>query len=719
MAVIGEIRKHSGLLVGAIALSIVGFLVMDATNSQFSVLKGGRSNNVASVGGEAIAYQDYQKEVDANLQNLEERARGQQISEEMKNQVRQQTWDDMINGKVMEKTYNNVGVAVTDDEMVEIFTGKNPHPYVQQQFTNPQTGQFDAQYVKMYMQTLDKDEPGQEAGSKRRQWTNFEKEVKKSQLQQKYTNLVVKGMTTPSWMAEMAYVDANKTADVRYVLLPYTEVNDNDLKITDDELKKYLNEHAARFRQEDETRGIKYVSFDIAPSAKDSASALKSLTDKLEEFKAGKNKSEDSMFVKIYSETPMIDLYASAEQLGGSAVKDTLLSQPVGTVVGPYVEEGMFKFAKISARKMMSDSVRVREIVFSFNQVRDQAGQQQRIALIDSLYRAIDSFNADFGAIALAYSDDNNSKVNGGNIGWVNQKDPTKDEFYKSIVFHNGVVGKTYRHISQQENAVRLIQIVEEHPSKPGVKVAYFTKSIVPSPETERNIYATVSEFASSNATEEKFKAYAKAHPEMVKDAMMLRRQDFQVMGLGTARGLIKWAFEAKRGDISPIKTIDKKHVVAYLEVVRAKGTPDLDGVKEQVKMLCTRDKKFEVLSKKIKDAGAANVDALASKLGKEPMSAEHLIFSNPMLGSSAYEPSVVAAGVGLANGKMSNPIEGNQGVYVVQKISGIDPPKATDLTQYVMQLRQMAMGKAGRGSQEALKRMADVKDNRLDFESN
>lgn len=719
MAVIGEIRKHSGVLVGAIALSIVGFLVMDATNSQFSVLKGGRSNNIGTVAGEGIAYQDYQKQVDETTRNMEERMRGQNITDEMKTQIRMQTWEEMVNNKIMEKAYANSGLAVTDDELVEIFTGKNVHPYVQQQFTNPQTGQFDPQVVKGYMQSLDRDEQGQEPGTKRRQWAAFEKEIKKSELVEKYSTLVQKGLTTPSWMAEMAYEDANKTADLRYVALPYAELNDNDLKITDDELKKYLNEHKARFRQEEETRKVRYVAFDILPSAKDSASVLRSLVEKMEEFKGGKNKSEDSMFVKIQSETAFVDLYETADQLAGNVIKDSLMSMPVGTVIGPYVEGGMYKLAKISARKMMSDSVRVREVVFSFNQVKDEAGRNARLKLIDSLYRAIDSFGADFGAIAAQYSDDNNSKMNGGLIGWVKANDPQKDAFYKSIVFHNATLGKAYRYVSQQENAIKFLQVVEEKPSKPGVKVAYFTKSILPSPETERTIYAEASKFAGDNGSEDKFKAFAKAHPEQVKDLMAVRKQDFMLMGLGNARSIVKWAYDAQRGDVSPIKTIDKKHVVAYLEAVRAKGTPDLESVKEQVKMFCTRDKKFELLSKKIKEANAASVDALAAKLGKEPQQADRVMFANPMLGSGTYEPAVIAAGISLANGKMSAPVMGNQGVYVVQKINGVDPPKATDLTQYLQQLQQQAAGKAGRGAQETLKRLANVEDDRLNFEAN
>ncbi len=135
------------------------------------------------------------------------------------------------------------GVAVTDDEMVELTTGANAHPYIRQSFTNPQTQQFEPQFVKMFIQNLDNDDKGTEPGTKRKQWNNLEKEIKKNQLTQKYAALVAKGMNTPSWMAERTYEDANRSADFKYLALPYSDLNEADIKFTDDDLKSYLKAH--------------------------------------------------------------------------------------------------------------------------------------------------------------------------------------------------------------------------------------------------------------------------------------------------------------------------------------------------------------------------------------------------------------------------------------------------------------------------------------------
>ena len=712
MAIIGDIRKRSGLLVGAIALSIILFLLGDAVNNQFSVLGKGRVTDAGSVNGQNIAYTEYSNQVNENVKNMEAQYR-MSIPDQQRNMISQQTWEDMVNKIVMNDACAKTGLTVSDDEMVSLTTTENASPTIRQVFGGER---FNPAGVKQFLQNIDIDEKGQEPGYKRKAWNQLVKEVKKSQLQNKYGLLVAKGVgNVPNWMAENLYVEMNKSADFKYVMFPYADVNDNDIKYTDNDLKDYLAKNAAKFTSNDETRNIRYISFDIAASSIDSLATLKSLTDKLDEFKKGEKKGDDSLFVKLYSETGFDDLYKTKEQLLGSAVSDSVFSLPVKTVIGPYVEGGMYKYAKISARKMMSDSVKVKEIVFSFANVKTEAEQKTRLMMIDSLYKAIDSLHADFGAIAASYSDDPASKMSGGVVGWVQMANPQLDEYYKSIVFHNGEPGKTYKYLDGQNNLIKFIQIAEEKPSKPAVKVAYYTHSIMPSQATENNIYSTVNQFASTNSPEEKFKAYMKDHPQDIKNAQRIKKESYDIQGLGSARSLVKWVFEAKRGDVSPIKTIDKKHVIAYLESVTGKGTPDLESVRETVKLMYLQDKKFELLSKKIADAKATGVDDLAAKLGKVGMEADRVTFQNANL-PTGNEPAVAATGVYLAQGKLSGPIKGNAGVFVVQKLNGIDPPKATDLSQQAMMLKQRSYMKA-RDAAEALKKLSKVEDNRLYFE--
>jgi peptidyl-prolyl cis-trans isomerase D len=711
MALIGKLRQRSGIIIGAIAVSILGFLVMDATNNQSGVLKG-RSTNVGTVNGESIDYTEFMSKYEENQRNAEEQMRNQGgLTDEQRNYLRQQTWEEFVSNTILNKTYETNGIDVTDDEMVELTTGQNVHPYIRQSFSNPQTGQFEPQYVKMFIQNLDQDEKGTEPGTRRKQWNNLEKEIKKNQLNLKYNTLIAKGLTTPSWFAEAMYQDANKTADVKFLAFPYSEINEADIKYTDDDLKKYLDQNAARYDQKEESRKIQYVSFDILPSSEDSALALNSLNEKLEDFRKGEKSGDDSLFVKIYSESAFNNFYFTKDELAASPVVDDLFAQPVKTVIGPYIEGEMYKYAKIINKKALSDSVRVREIIFSFENVKTQEEAQLKRKLYDSVFTEIDSLKKDFGMMAAMFSDDQNSKMRGGDRGWI--KFGQNEQVYNAAVFYfasKGEVIKTYT-----QNALHIVQILEDRPSKPAVQVAYFTKTILPTPETERAIYAAASKFASDNSSEAKFVKAAKANPN-ARTIEYVGKNDFSIVGVNNARELVRWAFNAKKGEVSSIIGAEKKHIIAYLEAIREKGTPELDAVKDQVKIAFIKDKKFELIAKKIEAASAKSIEELASKNGKEVAFAERASFSNPVLGNVGYEPNVAAAAVYSTTNKLSAPIKGNMGAYVVEKVSGIDPPKATDLAAYQYQGRQMAGAKAGRGALEALKKSAKIKDNRFDF---
>ncbi len=710
MALIGKIRQRSGLLIFLIGASIVGFLIMDATNSQFSVLKG-RKDSVGKVNGEKILYADFARKNEENLKNMEEQMRGQPVAEEQRNYVRTQTWNQMVNDIIFGKIYEKLGINVTPDELTEMAMGENASPYIKQdgQFRNPQTGQFDPAQVRLYLSRLDQDPEGVEPGTIRRQWLKFENLLKENQYQQKYNNLISKALYVPAWMAEMSYNDQNRFVNFKYVQLPYSDVNDASIKVSDDELKKYIQEHSAKYKQDEETRKIEYVAFEIQPSTSDTMKALKELEDKRAEFAKGTKPSEDSLFVKLYSETPFDEVYYDKDKVV-SPIKDSLFARPVGSLVGPYLEGGKYKLAKISDRKMISDSVKIRDIKFSFAGISTQEVAAEKFRFIDSIFKQIDSLKGDFGAFAAAYSDDPTSKANGGNVGWIKQGE--KEKAYNDLLFYRAQKGKTYRIPLQAENAIHIIQVVEDKPSKMAVLATYLTKEITPSAETQKNIYAAATTFASDNQTEAKFKpAGEKLHAKTVG---ALKKDAFSIEGLGSARDVVKWAFTVKKGEVSPVYTVEKKHVVALVENIIPKGLPEVDEVREPVKAAVIKEKKFELLAKKINDAKASSIDDLATKLGKSPADAERVTFASPGI-NGMYEPKVVGTALAMQPGKVSMAVEGNGGVYAVQTMNIQDPPKMNDYSIYSFQQKQQLAGKA-RFSQEVEKKLAKIDDFRFDF---
>ena len=708
MAVIGKIRQRSGLLIFLIGASIVGFLVMDATNSQFSVLKG-RKDSVGKVNGEKITYNEFTKKYEENIKTTEDQMRGQPLNDMQRNEIRTQTWNEMVNNIIFDKIYHNLGINVTPEEMNELATGQNVSQAIVQNFRNPKTGQFDPNNVRMFLSALDQDQEGTEPGTRRKMWLRFETAMKQGQFQEKYNNLITKGLYVPSWMGEMSYNDENRLVDFKYIQLPYSDVNEADVKITDEDLKKYLSEHGGLYKQDEETRRIDYVTFDIAASSSDSAKTIQYLEGKRADFAAGKTPSDDSSFVRLYSEVPFDGAYYEKDKVV-SAVKDSLFQVKVGSIVGPYVEGGSFKLAKVSDRKLVSDSVRVRDIVFSFANVGTQEAANTMFLQIDSIYKAIDSLHGDFAQFAATFSADQNSKMKGGDLGWIKQGE--RDKAYNDLIFFHAQKGKTYKLPVQAENAIHLLQVIDDKPTSPAVLVTYFTKEIMPSPETEKLIYGTATNFASDNQSEAKFKASG-AKLQM-RTVPAVKKDEFDIRGLGSARDLIKWVYTAKKGDVSPIYTVDKKHVVALLENVLPKGLPDLDAVRETIKPEVIKTKKFEILAKKVADAKAANIDDLAGKLGKVVGEADKSSFGRPNV-NSAYEPTVVATALASPVGKLSQAVKGNGGVFVVQTIAVQEPVKSADYSMYTFTLKQQLQAKS-RNAAEVEKKLAKIDDSRFDF---
>lgn len=710
MAVIGKIRQRSGLLIFLIGLSIVGFLIMDATNSQGSLLKG-RKDSIGKVDGEKIPYNDFTKKYEENIKNMEEQMRGQPVGDEQRNYMRTQTWNEMVNDIIFKKLYDALGINVTADELNELATGENASQYIKndQQFKNPQTGQFDPAQVRLYLQRLDQDPQGVEPGTVRKQWMRFETLLKQNQYQAKYNALVSKGLFVPSWMGEMSFNDQSRMVDFKYVQVPYTDVKDDDVKVSDDDIKNYMSAHEAKFKVEDETRKLQYVTFDIVASAGDSAHIVKDLEEKRADFAKGEKPSDDSVFVKLYSETAFDGAYYTQDKLF-VAVKDSFFKYPVKSIVGPYVDGKSYKLAKISDRKMISDSVHVRDIKIAFEGVNTQEAAQVKFKLVDSIFKMIDTLKKDFGMTAMMFSDDQLSKMKGGDLGWVKQGE--KDKAYNDLIFFHAQKGKLYRVPVQSENAIHIVQVVDDKPTKTGVLLTYLSKEIIPSPETERNIYGNATTFASENQSTAKFTEAAKKLN--VKTVESLKAEDFTVQGLGSSRELVKWAFKAKKGEVSPPFTISGKHVIAMLEDVRAKGLPDVASIRDRVKPEVVREKKFELLAKKINDAKAANIEELATKLGKVAGQSTPVSFTNPAF-NNMFEPKVTATALATAKDKLSAPIQGNSGAFVVQTVNVTEPGKQNDYGMFTMQAKQQVQSKSAQ-VQEVQKKLASVTDDRSEF---
>ncbi len=143
MSIIQQIRDRAAWLVfGLIALSLIGFLLMDAFVGK-SRLFGNRSTTLGVINGEKIEYADFQKMVSAQEDNY--KSRGYPVNDAMQQNIRDNVWKQLIEEGVLTDNYSALGLDVSEKELNDMLVGPNAIPDIKQAFTDPKTGVFDAQ----------------------------------------------------------------------------------------------------------------------------------------------------------------------------------------------------------------------------------------------------------------------------------------------------------------------------------------------------------------------------------------------------------------------------------------------------------------------------------------------------------------------------------------------------------------------------------------------
>jgi peptidyl-prolyl cis-trans isomerase D len=355
MSVIQKIRdKYAVVIVVVICLAIVSFLLQDAFFGKNSLIR--RSTTVGKVNGEELEFSDYQQ----MIKTTEDRMRqgNNVLNEQITEQARESAWNQFLSKQIMDAQYTKLGLAVTDEEIKDQFTGKNPSPIVTQQFTDEKTGQFDRNRMQQVLASISQDKTGQ----MRAGLLQLEEYIAQSRISEKYLSLIKQAVYYPKWLAEKQIQDNGQLASISYVSVPYATIADSTIKLTDSELNSYINNHKELFKTE-ESRKVDYLSFNVIPSAADTAAALKVLFEAKQELDTISN-ADVAAFINRNSDLPFYDSYVAKSALMVPQ-KDTLLGLPNGAVFGPYYDNNLIVFAKMIDRKLLPDSVKVRHILIA------------------------------------------------------------------------------------------------------------------------------------------------------------------------------------------------------------------------------------------------------------------------------------------------------------------------------------------------------------------
>lgn len=714
-SVLESIRKRTGLLVGIVGLALAIFVLQSLLGSGASIFGGGDQSNVGNIDGRKIDRNEFSAKVENQLNTIRQQKQTNDVDDATKGQVIDFIWQQYVNDLVIKPQYEKVGITVGEDEVYDKVVS-NPVQSVLQQLSDPKTQQINPQFAradgsldlvkwKQAVQNLPAD---QEYALKQ-----MEDNVKQTSMAQKYATIIKKGLYTTTAEAKAIYKEQNTKANISFVVKRFDAVSDSSIKVTNAELEKYYKDYSYEFFNPETTRKIEYVAFNVTPSVDDLANIEKDAIRAANEFK-GKSLKEDSAYIPQESENGAITIQDFTKKT--MIVRDSsIFTSPIGAVFGPYNEGAYFKIYKLEAINSVADSAKVRHILIG---TMDPQTQQPKRSLeqakkqADSLIVLIKEKKVTFDTLVKTISDDGGSKDKGGDYGWFDENKGFVEPFKNAGLM--GIVGNITA--VQTQFGYHIIEVLDVSKTRHNsYKVAQIFKLIAPSDETNQDIFTKANEFAGKNNTSELFDKAIDAQKLTKRVADNLKEGERQIPNLENPKELVKWAYTAKKGEVS-VFTFADKHVVAKLVAIKNKGTLPLEDVKDEVTAKAKQQKKAEQFLTEFKNAGTT-VEQIATKLSLEVKKQESLTLASRNIEGLGHDDVIIGTVAGSKQGATSKATIGDNGVFVVAVNGIIAAPEVKDFKMQKMQSEQAIGGRSDYEVFNALKEKAEIEDHKSRIE--
>ncbi len=702
MAILEKLRVRAGLLLAiVIGLALLAFVLSDFLDSSGSLFTRSKYE-IAEVSGKSVPYTDYETLVN-ELEEIQKLQSGEaSLDEETMDQIRNVTWENMIQDMLLEKQYEKLGIEVPKDELRDLIMGENPHPAIAQLFTDQQTGIFNRQAFNAFMQRINTEE---ELSAEKKYYLYIENEIFRQRKNIKYLNLLRKGLYATSFEADLYRKESSRAIDASFIMQGFNTLSDSTIQVTDEDIKKYYKENINLFKQK-ESRDIRYVHFDVIPSEEDFQAAKQSVLDIMPDFETAEDIAQ---FVNMESDESFDSRNYTQKELSDS-IGLFMFSSAQGTTYGPYLSDNAYRVSRLASVRYLPDSVKARHILLRAT----QSNAQTLYLMADSLVNLLKG-GTDFSTLAMLYSGDGSAQT-GGDLGWFREGEMVQS-FSDSCFL--GKKGDTK--IVASQYGLHVVQIQDQSAPVKKVQIGTIVKKVVPSEETDHDYYVKANEFAGMNNTLEKFNKAIETQnlSPVTKTSLNLAPMDKKVNDLESARNLVSWAYKAEEKDVSPVFKFGESYVVALVDKVREEGPVPLKDIRADVENRVRQQKKAEslVASMAAKKADAKTIEDLAKSLGLQLEPVTNLRFTSSTLGNAGIEPNVVAAATALEKGVVSDPIIGENGVYVLS-VNNITEPPETDANKDLARnyVERNYSANVNYVAYEALKVLAKINDNRREF---
>ncbi|MCK5906576.1 MAG: peptidylprolyl isomerase, partial [Flavobacteriales bacterium] len=503
-----------------------------------------------------------------------------------------------------------------------------------------------------------------------------------------YYSLVSAGISATDSDGKYDYKFTNDQVNAKYVYLPYSSVNNEDVKISDEEISSYISNHSDEFKA-DASRDIQYVYFKVAPSLSDEAEVkeelLEVMNDKVEYDRATStydtipgfaSTTNDSLFVNSKSDINFDPTYYHKGILPAE-VETFAFDAVVGQVYGPYLENNSYKVSKLVSIKTMPDSVKASHILISFKGAQNAAADVVRTddeakALADSLSKVINRRSSKFADLAKDFSN-GPTATKGGDLGWFTYGRMVPE--FNTYAFNNkkGKIG-----VVKTIFGYHVVKIEDQKNIGKAVKLATIVRAVLPSDATDNEAYAKASSFVNVNKTLVSFQADAKAKGLEARNVEGLKAMEFNIPGLGDQREVVRWAFnEETQIGSTKLHAVEDGYVAVLMYATSEEGLVPVDVARAKVEAILMNDKKADILMAKV---SGSTIDDVAKNANVSISTVNSIHFANPIIPGAGREPKVVGVMFGSKQGIVSEPIAGETGVFVVEVIS---TKEATELPNY------------------------------------
>ena len=662
MATLQTIRSKGPLLVIVIGLALFAFIAGDA----WKILQPHQGKqDVGEVNGKTLSAQEYQQMVDELSEVIKLTNGLNSLNEDQLTNIKDQVWNTYVTNEVIANEAKKLGLQVTKAELQAVINAGSHPLLMQTPFRNPQTGAFDKDMLKKFLvdyANLDANKmPAQYVEYYQKMgnfWNFIEKTLSETLLAEKYQNLIGKSLISNPVAAEDAFNARTEQTDMLLAAVPYSSISDSTITVSKEEIKKLYDSKKESFKQPVETRNIKYVDVRVVPSDADRKAVQEEVTEYTNQL-ISTTKDYVSFVRSTGSTIAYSDIPVSKSALPND-VASRLDSTSVNEVYGPYYNQtdDSYNAFKIVAKVSAPDSIQ-------FRQIQVYADTDEKTTeLADSIYNALKT-GADFAEVAKKYAQT-------GEATWINARGwegTTVDADNATLI--NALIEQPVSEISNlkigQSNII--LQVMNKKQMQNKYKVAIVKCPVEFSKETYNDTYNKFSQFVAQSTTIEALEKNAEENGYTVLPRMNFRSDEHYVGGVKSTREALKWVFDAKEGEVSPLYECGENDhlMVVALETINPAGYTNINQVSDMLRSEIIRDKKAEKIMAEMK---GFNTLALVKGMNVAVSdSVKHVTFSAPAYISvtRASEPVISAVASKTAVNTTSAPIKGNAGVYMIQ----------------------------------------------------